>query len=208
ATSSGSALTRPANAARAASARSTQYSHGAPYSSQSARYCSYEPRTASERAPCEHELMYRRWSKIGKRWRQLAASDAASTAKVGLPEVLVLRELASQSFEDEPRCREDVAAVGDRECQVRMLLDDQHCDAGLVDVLEDREAALYEDRRQAHRRLVHQQQLRLRHQRAPHRHHLLLPARERPGELAPPFVQQREQRVDALEVLLATQIGR
>jgi hypothetical protein len=35
--SSGSALTSPANAARAASERSTQYSHGAPFSSQSRR---------------------------------------------------------------------------------------------------------------------------------------------------------------------------
>jgi hypothetical protein len=37
ATSSGSALTRRAKTARAASPRSTQYSHGAPFSSQSSR---------------------------------------------------------------------------------------------------------------------------------------------------------------------------
>ena len=39
--SSGPALTRPAKAARAASWRSIQYSQGAPFSSQSARYCPY-----------------------------------------------------------------------------------------------------------------------------------------------------------------------
>jgi hypothetical protein len=44
------------DAVRAASVRSSQYSHGAPCSSQSRRYCSYEARTASESAPCEHEL--------------------------------------------------------------------------------------------------------------------------------------------------------
>ena len=38
------------------SVRSIQYSHGAPCSSQSRRYCSYDSRTASESAPCEHEL--------------------------------------------------------------------------------------------------------------------------------------------------------
>ncbi len=47
------------------------------------------------------------------------------------------------------------------------------------------------------------QQLRPGHQRAAHRDHLLLAARERPGELVAPLVQQREERVDAVEVLLA-----
>src|SRR5689334_18249929 len=80
ATSSSSAFTSPAKAARADSWRSTQYSHGAPYSSQSARYCSYEARTASERAPCEHELMYTRCSKIGNRCRHRAGSSVVATA--------------------------------------------------------------------------------------------------------------------------------
>ena len=57
ATSSGAALTSRAKAARAASARSTQYSQGAPFSSQSRRYASYAARTASESAPCEQLLM-------------------------------------------------------------------------------------------------------------------------------------------------------
>ena len=42
----------------------------------------------------------------------------------------------------------------------------------------------------------------LRHQRAPHRHHLLLAAGQRPRELGAPLVEQREERVDALVVLL------
>src|SRR5439155_11779591 len=69
ATSSGSALISRAKAARAASERSTQYSQGEPCSSQSLRYAAYESRTASESAPCEHELTYTCRSKIGKRWR-------------------------------------------------------------------------------------------------------------------------------------------
>src|SRR5262245_41555766 len=190
--SSGPALTSPAKAARAASCRSTQYSQGAPYSSQSARYCSYEARTASDSAPCEQELMYTRCSKIGKRWRQLAASDAASTAKVGLPQVLVLEQLARRPFEHEPSGRQHVAAVRDREGHVRILLDDQHGDARLVDLLDDLEAPLDEDRREPHRRLVHKQELRLRHQRPSHRDHLLLAARQRSGELAATLVQQGE----------------
>ena len=60
-----------------------------------------------------------------------------------------------------------------------LLLDDEHGDAGFVDLLDDLEAALDEDGREPHGRLVHQQELRLRHQRAAHRHHLLLAAGER-----------------------------
>ena len=56
ATSSGAAPSSAANAARAASERSTQCSHSAPFSSQPSRYSSYAARTASESAPCEHEL--------------------------------------------------------------------------------------------------------------------------------------------------------
>ena len=56
ATSSGEAPSSAANAARAASERSTQCSHSAPFSSQPSRYSSYAARTTSESAPCEQEL--------------------------------------------------------------------------------------------------------------------------------------------------------
>ena len=52
----GRGVEQPANAARIASARSTQWSHSAPCASQPSRYSSYAARTASESAPCEHEL--------------------------------------------------------------------------------------------------------------------------------------------------------
>src|SRR4051812_31482574 len=112
ATSSGPALTRPAKALRAASCRSTQYSHGAPCSSQSERYFPYALRTESDSAPWEQELMYTWCSKIGKRWRQRSASVAASTAKVGLSQVLVLEKLLRRPTENTASCREHVATVG------------------------------------------------------------------------------------------------
>jgi len=56
ASSPGSALRSRANAARAASARSTQCAHSAPCSSQPSRYSSYAARTRWESAPCEQEL--------------------------------------------------------------------------------------------------------------------------------------------------------
>ena len=54
-----------------------------------------------------------------------------------------------------------------------------------VDALDQREHLLDQQRRQAERRLVEDQQLRLGHQAAADREHLLLAARQRAGALAP-----------------------
>jgi hypothetical protein len=67
--------------------------------------------------------------------------------------------------------------------------------------LDQLEGPLDQQRREAHRRLVHQQQARPAHQRAPDRQHLLLAAGEGAGELAVALGQRGEQPVDPLEVL-------
>src|SRR4029079_16411378 len=72
ATSSASAWSRRATAARNASFRSTQKSHSAPFSSQPARQPSTASRTRCERAPCEQELRYVALSKIGNSARTAA----------------------------------------------------------------------------------------------------------------------------------------
>ena len=54
----------------------------------------------------------------------------------------------------------------------------------LVDRLDDVEDLLDEGRREAHRGLVHAQELRSGHQRAPHGDHLLLAARKRARQIA------------------------
>src|SRR3954469_3542211 len=130
--------------------------------------------------------------------------------EVRLPQPLVLAEVVGRALQHEPPRREDVAAVGDREGDVRILLDDEHRDPGFVHLLDDLERALDEDRREPHRRLVHQQKLRLRHERTAHGDHLLLAAGERSCELRAAFVEEREELVDTVVVLLraaAVQVG-
>ena len=97
---------------------------------------------------------------------------------------------------------EHVASVGDVEGHQRVLLDEQDRRALLVDLDDDLEDLLDEDRGQPHRRLVEQQERRMRHQRTADRAHLLLAARHRPGLLRLPLGQAREQMEDALEILL------
>ena len=60
----------------------------------------------------------------------------------------------------------------------------------------------HQERGEAQRRLVEQQQLRVGHQRPADGQHLLLAAGEGAGELVAPFLEPREQREDALAVFL------
>src|SRR5579864_7066365 len=105
-----------------------------------------------------------------------AARLSSLPAEVCLSQVLVLDQVGGPALEDESSGREDVAAVGDRERHVGVLLDDKDRDSGLVHLLDDLEASLDEDGGQTHRGLVHQHELRSRHEGAPHGHHLLLAA--------------------------------
>ena len=66
--------------------------------------------------------------------------------------------------------------------------------------LDQREQLLDQQRGQAERRLVEDQQLRLGHQAAADREHLLLAAGQRSGALALPFGKPREDREHAVAV--------
>ncbi len=79
----------------------------------------------------------------------------------------------------------------------------KHADAALaVDLGDGVEDVGGDHRRQTERRFVDQHQLRLTHERAADRQHLLLAAGQKSGQqrLAP--LQMREQRVDVVAALL------
>ena len=64
------------------------------------------------------------------------------------------------------------------------------------------EDLLDQDRRQAHARLIQQQDLRASHERAPHSEHLLLTARQSAGILRAALFQDRETAVNVLQICL------
>ena len=102
-------------------------------------------------------------------------------AEVYLLNLLVLAQgLRVVGENDVPRLHH-VAAVGRVEGHQRVLLDEEDGRSLVVDLTDDLEDLLDEDRREAHRGLVEHQELRLRHQRAADRAHLLLTAGERPA---------------------------
>ena len=95
---------------------------------------------------------------------------------------------------------EHECTMGTGERLVRVLLDQKDRRALLVDLRDDLEDLLDELRRETHRRLVKQQEARLRHQRPADREHLLLTTGHRAALLGPPFRETRKQRKHPVEV--------
>src|ERR1700731_605647 len=84
----------------------------------------------------------------------------------------------------------------------RVLLGDQNADTVLaVDRAQQSEDVLDDLRPEPERRLVEQKQLRLQHQRAGDRKHLLLATAQRTRGLRTPFGEPREDRRHALRAL-------
>src|SRR5687768_673056 len=125
-----------------------------------------------------------------------------SHAQVVLLHQLVLAELARvPAFELDLPVHDDVPAIGDLRRLVEVLLGHQHRQLPLLlQLLDLGDHATDEDRGEADRRLVHEQDLRRGHQRATEREHLLLAAAHAAGELTPPRAQHRERVHAELEV--------
>src|SRR6267143_5286165 len=114
-------------------------------------------------------------------------------AKIVVLHERVLLELGDRSaFEHDLAVHDDVAAVGDADRLVEVLLRHQHREPvaflqlpDLVDRMD------HEDGREAHRRLVDQEDLGRGHQGAGEREHLLLAAAHAAGKLPAPLGENR-----------------
>lgn len=129
--------------------------------------------------------------------------------EISLLDRLVGEKLRSGALHREPSGLEDIRLVGGLERHVRVLLVEEHGYSAAVYLADYPEYALNDERRESERRLVHHDQLRLRHKRAPDREHLLLAARERSGKLPLALLKSREQPVYSREVraqIVASQI--
>ncbi len=81
-----------------------------------------------------------------------------------------------------------------------VLFDQQQRHAVRADLAQNRKDALDHDRRQAHARLVEEQQARAAHQRSSNRQHLLLAARQRAALLPRAVAQDGKQPMHAIEI--------
>src|SRR3954452_12095908 len=119
-------------------------------------------------------------------------------AEIAGGNALIRRDVAGLAAEHELAELHDVGLIRDLERGLRVLLDQQHGDAGGTQLGDDAENVGDDDRGEAEARLVQHQELGLAHQRAAHRKHLLLAAGERAGELLAPLLEPRKQRVNPL----------
>jgi hypothetical protein len=89
---------------------------------------------------------------------------------------------------------DDIAAVGDADGLREILLGHQHGEMIVIlELFDGVDGARDQQRREADRGLVHQQDARRQHQRAGERQHLLLAAAHGAGELIAPFGQAGER---------------
>src|ERR1035437_2267475 len=122
------------------------------------------------------------------------------SAQVRLLDFFVRRQVRRGVGQDDLTGLEDVATTGHLESHLSVLLDQQDRGSLGVDVLDDGEDLLDQDRREAHRRLVEQQQLWPSHERPTDCEHLLLATGERAGRLTAAFLETREEAEDAVVV--------
>src|SRR4051794_33074957 len=119
-------------------------------------------------------------------------------AQVGLLDAIARQKRFRLVGQHDAARLHDVAAMRRDESHVRILFDEEDRRPLGVDLFDDAEDRLHHLRRESERRFIEQQHLRLRHQCARDREHLLLAARQRPRVLLDPVLQHREEREDAV----------
>jgi hypothetical protein len=92
---------------------------------------------------------------------------------------------------------EHVDVIGDFQAHPHVLLDEKDRDALVAHPGDDAEDLADDERRQALRRLVEDQEFRVEQQGAADRQHLLLAARELAAAIAAPLGETREKLIDA-----------
>src|SRR5205085_4421334 len=118
-------------------------------------------------------------------------------------ELVVVELVGVAALEGDLAVHDDVAAIGDADGLIEVLLGHQYGQLKpLLQFLDLVDRATDEDRGETDRRLVDQQDARRRHQGARQRQHLLLAAGEAAGELAAALAQAREGLVRGFEIAL------
>jgi len=116
-------------------------------------------------------------------------------------DAFVVEQVFATATELDLTRHQDIAAVGDFQGCIGILLDQQHGRALLIDFTDDRENVAHDQRCQTKRRFVHHQDLWLGHQSPADCKHLLFAAREGACHLPVPFLEAREQIIHALDIL-------
>ncbi len=131
----------------------------------------------------------------------------AADAEIGFAHRRIGGEIAGDAVADNAASLDQIAAVGNAQALLGVLLDQQDADAALAHLGERFEQLVRQQRRQAERGFVEQQELGCRHHGAADRHHLLLAAAHGARRLGEAFLEAREKLQHALQVALGAVAG-
>src|SRR5262245_51990976 len=120
----------------------------------------------------------------------------AADAEVGGGDLLVGAQSLGRAFEYDGAVVDHVHPVGELQRHLRVLLDEEHADALALELPDRAHHHFHDERREALRRLVEQEQIGAGHEGARDGEHLLLAAREQPALATQPFPQPREALED------------
>ena len=127
-------------------------------------------------------------------------SVAARDAEVLIEHLRLVPQRGRRALEHEAPGRQHVDLVGDGERELQVLLDQQDGVAAFAQPPHDLLDLQHQSRRQAFRRLVHQDELGVGHQRPSDRQHLLLAAAERTARMVDALAELREFLDDLVEI--------
>src|ERR1700730_7431802 len=125
----------------------------------------------------------------------------SNRSQIGAPHVFVVHQDCTLTLQNDAGVFQDIAVFGKLKRLVRILLDQHDGDAMLIEISQNSENLLDEQRGETKRRLVQEKQPRARHQAASDGEHLLLAAAQRTRALLSPFGQDRKQAVGPVESL-------
>src|SRR6266705_4575133 len=150
------------------------------------------------------------WASAGWEWVTASSKSAESkTPSMARPSsgdhqggqpLRIGKQIRARTAVGDAAAVEHERALRDSECHFRVLLDQHDRKRVLVDqALQGLEQDLDDDGREPFERLVHEQQGRIAHQRAPDREHLLFAARDLVAPVPAPLGELRKEIVDACQ---------
>src|SRR5208282_814965 len=128
-----------------------------------------------------------------------SAPLASLNAEILVQLLHVPLELAVRNHVDDAAVLHEIVPVGNRRAEAKILLDQQHGKAKLLELAHRLADLLHDDRGQALGRLIEQQELGARAQDTPDREHLLLAARKLGALAREALLEIGEEREDAFE---------
>src|SRR6266550_6913179 len=163
--------------------------------------CSHNFRSKAQTLASPQQRRLRIAARMGETTNSYARLRTISAPKIRPLDLRHAGELGARAGELDAAVLQHIGVVGEPQRGGGHLLDQDDRRSLLAQRADRARDLLHQQRREPHRRLVHEDDARLRHQASGDRQHLLLAARKRARKLAAPFTQDRETRHLALHQL-------